>query len=151
MGNVVRWPAKLKYLGAKQDITKWCEFHGDHHHNTINCIALHLEVAELLKRGHFHEFLTDKGKSTLTNKDRQVTLSPKAFLVDAMCGVISGGSEVSVVSYSSANCHARVVANPRFQHPRLTQQRATNLTIEFMDNKAATLLNPYHDALVVTL
>ncbi|XP_031262292.1 uncharacterized protein LOC116120486 [Pistacia vera] len=150
MGNVVRWPVKLKHLGAKLDITKWCEFHGDHHHNTINYIALHLEVAELLKRGHLREFLTDKGKSTLTNKDRQVTQSPKTFLADAMCEVISSGSEVSAVNYSSANCHARVVANPRFQHLRPIHQRATNLTIEFMDNEAATLLNPHHDALVVT-
>ncbi|XP_031258284.1 uncharacterized protein LOC116116330 [Pistacia vera] len=68
-----------------------------------------------------------------------------------MCRVISRGSKVNGVSYSAAKRHARVAANPQFQHSRLPQQRATNLTIEFVDNEAATLLNPHHDALVVTL
>ncbi|XP_031278807.1 uncharacterized protein LOC116137262 [Pistacia vera] len=100
--------------------------------------------------GHLYEFLTDKGKSTMTNKDRQITPPPKGPPADGMYGVISGGSEVSRVSYSSAKRHARAAANPQFQHSS-QYTKATNLTIKFMHNEAMTLLNLHHDALMITL
>ncbi|XP_031251632.1 uncharacterized protein LOC116109545 [Pistacia vera] len=61
MGSGVKWRGKLNDE-ARRDTSKWCEFHGDHGHNTPNCIALRLEVAVLLKRGHLRDLLTDKAK-----------------------------------------------------------------------------------------
>ena len=52
MGNTVRWPRENNNLDPKWDITKYCEFHGDHNHSTPVCIALYFEVADLLKKGH---------------------------------------------------------------------------------------------------
>ena len=49
----------------KWDINKYYEFHGDHVHLTPNCIALHFEVADLLKKGHLQDLLSNKGKNTL--------------------------------------------------------------------------------------
>ena len=46
-----------------------CEFHGDHGHRTEDCVTFKLEVAELLKQGHLQEFLTNKGKDTLAQRD----------------------------------------------------------------------------------
>ncbi|XP_031251412.1 uncharacterized protein LOC116109317 [Pistacia vera] len=51
MGSSVKWPGKLN-VEARRDMTKWCEFHGDHGHNIVDCITLRLEVTALLKRGH---------------------------------------------------------------------------------------------------
>ena len=65
IGNTVRWLRKLKNPNATHDTTKWCEFHSDHGHNTTNCIALRLEVTELLKKGYLHDLLSDTGKGTL--------------------------------------------------------------------------------------
>ncbi|XP_031250005.1 uncharacterized protein LOC116107866 [Pistacia vera] len=39
MGPTVKWLNKLNPK-VRRDTTKWCEFHGDHGHNTTNCIAL---------------------------------------------------------------------------------------------------------------
>ncbi|XP_031270928.1 uncharacterized protein LOC116129317 [Pistacia vera] len=103
MGKVVLWLAKLKHTGTKRDTTKWCEFHEDHRHVTAKCIALCLEVMELLKRGHLRDFLIEKGKNTIANKDRQITPPPKAPPTDGMCNMISGGSEVNGVTYSRRN------------------------------------------------
>ena len=69
MGKTIRWPGKMVALRDKQDASKWCDFHGDHGHRTEYCTALKLEVAELLKRGHLKDLLTDKGKSTLQHKE----------------------------------------------------------------------------------
>ena len=65
MGNTVKWPRKTNNPYPKQDITKYCEFHGNHSHSTPDCIALHFEVADLLKRGYLQDLLSDKGKNTL--------------------------------------------------------------------------------------
>ncbi|XP_031260692.1 uncharacterized protein LOC116118876 [Pistacia vera] len=151
IGKVVRWPMNLPHVKAKRDTTKWCEYHGDHDHVTADCIALYLEIVKLLKKGHLHDFLTDKGKNTLENKDHQITPQKKAQPANGLCNVISGGSEVSSVSYSLAKCHAKAVADPKVQSSGPHLQKATDLTIEFIDNEMVMLLNPHHDALVITL
>lgn len=43
-------------------MTKYCDFHKDHGHHTIDCRALQAEVAELLKKKHLQEFLNAKGR-----------------------------------------------------------------------------------------
>lgn len=61
--DYVTWPKKLPDNPAR-DMMKYCEFHKDHGHHTIDCRALRVEVAELLKKGHLREFLTEKGRET---------------------------------------------------------------------------------------
>ncbi|GMN75297.1 hypothetical protein TIFTF001_056403, partial [Ficus carica] len=61
--DFVTWPKKLPENSAR-DTTKYCEFHKDHGHQTIDCRALRAEVVELLKKGHLREFLTEKGRET---------------------------------------------------------------------------------------
>ncbi|GMN22471.1 hypothetical protein TIFTF001_043528 [Ficus carica] len=73
--DFVTWPKKLPENPAR-DTTKYCEFHRDHGHHTIDCRALRAEVVELLKKGHLREFLTDKGRETYglgsESKERRV-------------------------------------------------------------------------------
>ncbi|XP_031247768.1 uncharacterized protein LOC116105495 [Pistacia vera] len=107
MESSVKWPGKLN-AEARRDTTKWCEFHDNHGHNIGDCIALWLEVAALLKRGHLRDLLTDKGNNTISQKSTKETSpplqepTPKGF-----CSLISGGSEINGVSYSSAKHYAR--------------------------------------------
>ncbi|XP_031265000.1 uncharacterized protein LOC116123354 [Pistacia vera] len=90
MGSSVRWPGKLN-AEARRDTTKWCEFHGDHGHNTPDCIALHLEVAALLKREHLRDLLTDKGKHTISQKSsKETSPPPREPTLKGFCSLISG-------------------------------------------------------------
>lgn len=52
---------------------KYWEFHKDHGYHTINCRALHAEMAEILKKGHLQELLTEKGREKygLNNKPKK--------------------------------------------------------------------------------
>ncbi|KAH6785376.1 hypothetical protein C2S51_037831 [Perilla frutescens var. frutescens] len=62
LGKNVKWPPKMRTLDNERDRNKFCDFHNNHGHRTDNCIALRLEVIELLKRGHLTDLLTSKGK-----------------------------------------------------------------------------------------
>ena len=47
-GKDVRWPRKSDRPEGKKDMSKWCDFHGDHGHHTDEGIDLRKEVARLL-------------------------------------------------------------------------------------------------------
>ncbi|GMN28335.1 hypothetical protein TIFTF001_041154 [Ficus carica] len=97
--DFVTWPKKLPENPAR-DTSKYCEFHKDHGHNTMDCRALRAEVAELLKKGHLREFLTEKGRETYglsgEHKERRVVQhiedTPSPPPVRKTIGVILGGS-----------------------------------------------------------
>ena len=135
---------------------KYCEFHRDHGHHTIDCRVLRAEVAELLKKGHLREFLTEKGRETYglgnESKERRIVQQikdmPSPPPVRKTIGVICGGSIYSGETVTSIKSHRR----------RATQPIATTLpddpvkhSISFHSSEATSLCRPHDDALVLTL
>ncbi|KAL5569099.1 hypothetical protein UlMin_025674 [Ulmus minor] len=112
MGTTVKWPRKSNNPDPKRDITKYCEYHGDHGHSTPDYISLRFEVADLLKRGHLQDLLSDKGKNTLAQREARRDEQPKEPTPERVINVITGGSEVSGITYSAARRHARAAVNP---------------------------------------
>ena len=62
--------------------------------------------------------------------------------------VITGGSEVSGITYSAAKRHARAAINPETSLSPTLRSGASNLVLNFIDNEDSTLINPHHNALV---
>ena len=65
--------------------------------------------------------------------------------------VITGGSEVTGIAYSVARRHARAAFNPETSLSPTPPSVASNLVLSFIDNKDSTLINPPHDAQVISL
>ncbi|KAK0575202.1 hypothetical protein LWI29_035397 [Acer saccharum] len=155
MGKSIKWPRKMNALPEHRDPKLRCEFHGDHGHRTEDCIALKFEVAELLKQGHLREFLTDKGKQTYARRDDQrqtgsVDSPPEPPRQDRVINCISGGFEVSGVSYSAAKRHTRQVSNAEIQ-PNREHPSKVDETVTFRSTDKSDLFSPHHDALVISL
>ncbi|XP_013594347.1 PREDICTED: uncharacterized protein LOC106302369 [Brassica oleracea var. oleracea] len=66
MGQQVKWPPKMRVPDSFQNPNLLCEFQRDHGHKTDDCVALKIEVNELLQKGYLREFLSEKAKNLLT-------------------------------------------------------------------------------------
>ncbi|KAF3556082.1 hypothetical protein F2Q69_00012665 [Brassica cretica] len=110
MGQQVKWPPKMKAPDSFWNSELWCDFHRDHGHKTEDCIALRIEVNELLQKGHLREFLSEKAKAHLSketagkSKGAAPASPPRQ---DRVIHVISGGSEVIGVSHAAAKKSTR--------------------------------------------
>ena len=65
--------------------------------------------------------------------------------------VITGGSEVTGITYSAARRHARAAVNPETNLSPTLPSGVSKLVFSFIDNEDSTLINPHHDALVISL
>ncbi|XP_013738775.1 uncharacterized protein LOC106441514 [Brassica napus] len=152
MGQHVKWPPKMKAPDSFRNPELWCDFHRDHGHKTEDCIALRIEVNELLQKGHLREFLSEKAKAHLNKETagRCTNLTTSPPRQDRVIHVISGGSEVSGASHTAAKkstCNAK--------HGLETTQPKRLLLgtekISFTAKDQRKILAPHHDALVISL
>lgn len=72
-GNIVTWPPKLWSKLEERDQSCYCEFHDDVEHSIDQWIALHQEILSFLKKDFLIEFLLEKGKKTLQERDQGTT------------------------------------------------------------------------------
>ncbi|KAL5572667.1 hypothetical protein UlMin_022264 [Ulmus minor] len=125
MGNTVRWPRQPDRPNPKRDNTQWCEYHADHGHTMANC-------------------------NTVAKRDSHVE-EPAEPIPERVINVITDGSDISGISYSATRRHARVSVNPETCSSQPPAGDYKDQVISFVDNEATTLINPHHDALVISL
>ncbi|XP_056843237.1 uncharacterized protein LOC108831692 [Raphanus sativus] len=150
--GVLRHP-KMKASEANRNPKQWCEFHSDHGHTMEDCIALKIEVAELLKKGHLREFLSDKAKNLLNKEGPGLpTEAAPAFppQQDRVIHVIPGGSEVSGISSAAAKRSTRNGRNSQEAEGPKRLLLGTD-EISFTAREQERVLAPHHDALVISL
>lgn len=110
MGQQVKWPPKMRAPDSFRNPDLWCEFHCDHGHKTEDCIALKIEVNELLQKGYLQEFLSEKAKNLLSKETPRKSAETKPASPprqDRVIHVISGGSKRSVISHAAAKKSTR--------------------------------------------
>ncbi|XP_048604963.1 uncharacterized protein LOC125582348 [Brassica napus] len=153
MGQQVKWPPKMKAPDSFRNPGLWCDFHREHGYKTEDCVALKIEVNELLQKGHLREFLSQKAKAHLSkeasgkSKGDAPSSPPRQ---NRVIHVISGGSEVSGVSHATAKKSTRNAKRGL----ETTQPKRLLLStdeISFTAKEQEKILAAYHDALVVFL
>ncbi|XP_056843226.1 uncharacterized protein LOC130495750 [Raphanus sativus] len=153
MGPQVKWTPKMKASVANRNPKRWCEFHSDHGHTTEDCIALKIEVAELLKKGHLREFLSDKATNLLNKEGPGLPTEAAPALPpqqDRVIHVISGVSEVSGISRADAKRSTRNARNGQeAEGPKRLLLGKDD--ISFTAREQERVLAPHHDALVISL
>ncbi|XP_013669028.2 uncharacterized protein LOC106373400 [Brassica napus] len=153
MGQQVKWPQKMKAPDSIRNPGLWCEVHRDLGHKTEDCVALKIEVNELLKKGPLREFFSEKAKSHLSKETTGKTteaapVSPPRQ--DRVIHVISGYSEISAISHAAAKKstwnakHGLKAAKPK----RLLLGTGE---ISFTAKEQEKVLTPHNDALVISL
>ncbi|KAF3561478.1 hypothetical protein DY000_02012517 [Brassica cretica] len=153
MGPHVKWPQKMKIPESFWNPNRWCDFHNDHGHKTEDCVALRIEVNELLKKRHRQEFLSDKAKNLLNKEDNNqptgaVPASPPRQ--DRVIHVISDGSEVSGISHAAAKKSTRHAKNGHKTGKTKHLLLGTD-EISFTAKEQERVLAPHQDALVISL
>ncbi|XP_013727509.2 uncharacterized protein LOC106431243 [Brassica napus] len=149
----VKWPQKMKAPDSHRNHALWCDFHRDHGHKTEYCVALRIEVNELLQKGHLREFLSEKAKAHFS---KETSGKPKGDAPsspprqDRVIHVISGGSEIRGISHAAAKKSTR---NAKYGLETAQPKRLLLGTdeISFTAKKQERILAPHHDALVVSL
>ncbi|KAH6772287.1 hypothetical protein C2S51_010691 [Perilla frutescens var. frutescens] len=149
LGSTVKRPPKMRSPDHERDRRKYCEFHKDHSHRTDDCIALRLEIIDLLKRGHLKDLLTDKGKQTFGKNDENLRDPLKPPPIEHVVNCITGGFEVSGVSQASVKRHCRSLKyTPMIPKPDTEMEL---ISLSFTNSEASELSHPYHDALVISV
>ena len=94
MGEIIKWPLKMRSLPGVRDTRKWCEFHQDRSLQTDEFHTLYPYVVELFEQGHVKDLLSEcdlatRDKDSSAPKDDTPPISPRT---DRIINVISGRS-----------------------------------------------------------
>ncbi|XP_013673339.2 uncharacterized protein LOC106377620 [Brassica napus] len=131
----------------------WCEFHRDHGYKTEDCVALKIEVNELLQKGYLREFLWEKAKNLLSKETARKSAETKPASPPQqgrVIHVISGGSEISGINHAAAKKSTRD-AKLGLETSKSKRLLLGTDEISFTTKEEEKVLAPHHDALVVSL
>ncbi|XP_048623998.1 uncharacterized protein LOC125592685 [Brassica napus] len=132
MGQLVKWPPKMR---------------------TEDCIALKIEVNELLQKRYLREFLSEKAKNLLSKETPMKSAETKPASPprqDRVIHVISGGSKISGKSHAAAKKSTRN-AKLGLETSKSKRLLLGSDEIGLMAKEQEKVLAPHHDALVVSL
>nr|XP_016510820.1 PREDICTED: uncharacterized protein LOC107828084 [Nicotiana tabacum] len=116
-----------------------CKYHDTHGHKTEDCTQLREEVARLFNEGHLREFLSDRAKNHLKNRDSNIQNEqeePQHVVhmiiggVDTPQGPVFKRTKVSIT------------------REKRTRDYVPEGTLSFNDEDAEGILQPHNDALV---
>ena len=87
----LRWPSQMKTDPAKRDMTKYCDFHRDHGHQTNDYIQLKKEIEFMIRRGHLRRYVASEDRNRVPPPPpRQPASTPHQQPLGEI-NVISGG------------------------------------------------------------
>ncbi|RRT80369.1 hypothetical protein B296_00012235 [Ensete ventricosum] len=126
----LKTPNPMKSRAEDQDRRRYCHFHHDYGHDTVECYDLKNQIEDLIHHGHLDRHIM---------KLRELSLHPKG-LVERQIDVIVGSPTAGGVSSAARKAYARTEVQKRPQ-----PQRDPGITF-----KSENEYPDHDDALVVT-
>ncbi|XP_057953323.1 uncharacterized protein LOC131147775 [Malania oleifera] len=75
--DYVSWPEPMRTLLHKRNMSKFCQFHRDHEHNTEECIQLKNEIEALIKMGYLSRFIKKEDPQREPHEQRRPNANEK--------------------------------------------------------------------------
>ena len=57
--NLLKKSGKMKSLPEKRNKNKYCRYHRDHDHDTVDCFRLKIAIEKLIEAGHLAKFVNN--------------------------------------------------------------------------------------------
>ncbi|XP_074283398.1 uncharacterized protein LOC141607947 [Silene latifolia] len=151
LGDQVRSPKPPTQSrpNADRDSSKRCEWHQDIGHRTKDCFRLRREVKFQVRKGNL-DYLLSRGDKRDKREIANQVLPSALPICTKIINVITGGSELSGLTYSAAK---RRATESKGDHPetsyRVSQSDLPLVTFDETDVESGA--EQHHDALTITL
>ena len=130
----------------KRNRNKYCRFHRNHRHDTVECFNLKQQIENLIRQGKLKNFLgRDHKDEKLKGK---VEESSRPSLGEIR--VIIGGSSTGHSS-KSKKAYLKVVQSVQLSGRSPRAMNTDEQAITFTDKDAERIHHPHDDAIVITL
>ncbi|XP_074311313.1 uncharacterized protein LOC141647144 [Silene latifolia] len=150
MGDGVRWPRPpLEGQAWRKDSKKKCEFHRDIGHTTEDCYTLCREIRRMYEQRELCHLLPCGGKQEDKVGSAKQVKPSTPHICTKLINVITGGSELSGLTYSAAKRHTTETKGDR---PNTSCRVSHNgLPAVAFDEEDVHDSQEHHDALIITL
>ncbi|XP_075657323.1 uncharacterized protein LOC142627360 [Castanea sativa] len=148
--GALTFPGKLKKDPNKRSRDKYCRFHQDHGHDTVDCYDLKQQIEALIRRGRLQRFVNKERVDPPQNQaPRRDNDRPKQPIGDIR--MIVGGTMTAGSSKKARKTYLRMVQNIQMTSSTPKMSRIDNPPIGFSEEDARRLHHPHDDALVITI
>ncbi|CAL8117138.1 unnamed protein product [Prunus armeniaca] len=142
----VRRPSPLKGDPDRRDTSKYCAFHGTHGHTTNNCFAWKAHLEELVREGHYTEFIAKQAIQQIKDRDTAKEPPQKVIRINT---ILADSEESGLTSKGKKR---------NIKQATMISQVSTDLplaeddpVIGFQKKDLIVLDLPHNDALVISI
>ena len=140
----------MKTNPAKRDMTKYCDFHRDHGHQTYDCIQLKKEIKFLIRRRHLRRYvpLEDRNLAPPPSPRHPAPAQHQQPLgeINVIFGGFSDGGESSLAK----KAHLRSFRlGETLEVQAVSKLPRLETTITFSDSDLESYQHPYDDPLEI--
>ena len=145
------FPGKLKSDPTKRSRNKYCRFHHDHGHDTVDCYDLKQQIEALIREGKLQKFVSKERTDAHTREQAPRRENDHLRPPVGDIRMIVRGTAATGSSKKARKTYLRVVQNVQVigSVPKIARRESP--IIGFLEDDARRLYHPHDDALVVSI
>ena len=140
----------MKTDPAKRDMTKYCDFHRDHGHQTYDCIQLKKETEYLIRCGHLRRYVALEDRNWAPSPPPRQSAPAQHQQPLGEINVIFGGFVGGGESSSTRRAHLHSFrSRETLELQAVSKLPRLDTTIIFLDDDLEGCQHPHDDSLVI--